>query len=369
MGPAQKLCLAGLASVLTAALAGCGTPGAPQPPSLNLADRVADLSAVRAGNEVTLTWTCPKKNTDKILLKGEIAVRVCRREGAGTCEIAGAGTQAAPGAKASYVDALPPALAAGSGRALHYFVELTNRNGRSAGLSNGASVLAGAAPGPVSGLRATVRKEGVELHWEADASQAEVRLERKLISPAKRERPSERGPMAPEPEAAEQNLLVEHGAQTGGALDKSVRFDESYEYRAQQVIRLTVDNQPLELAGEWSAPVRVDVLDVFPPEAPRGLVAVATTPPEGAQGAEAHSSIDLSWEPDTEADLAGYIVYRREEGGEWQRISGEQPVAGPAFHDANVAPGHAYFYAVSAVDQKGHESGRSGEAKEKAPDE
>jgi len=59
-------------------------PGAPQPPSLNLPDRATDLSAVRAGGQVSLTWTMPTKNTDKLLLKGNIAVRVCRNEPAST---------------------------------------------------------------------------------------------------------------------------------------------------------------------------------------------------------------------------------------------------------------------------------------------
>jgi fibronectin type 3 domain-containing protein len=42
-------------------------------------------------------------------------------------------------------------------------------------------------------------------------------------------------------------------------------------------------------------------------------------------------------------------------------------VVGPAFHDAQVAPGHTYTYAVSAVDQGGHESARSAEARETVP--
>jgi fibronectin type 3 domain-containing protein len=79
------------------------------------------------------------------------------------------------------------------------------------------------------------------------------------------------------------------------------------------------------------------------------------------------ASIDLSWLPVTEADLAGYAVFRREGDGEWQRISPAQPVVGPAFHDADVKPGHTYRYAVSAIDQGGHESARSAEAAETVP--
>ena len=70
-------------------LAGCGMPGAPLPPSLNLPIPVTDLSAVRTGSQVALAWTMPTKTTDKVLLKGNIAVRVCRNEtGAPACSIA-----------------------------------------------------------------------------------------------------------------------------------------------------------------------------------------------------------------------------------------------------------------------------------------
>jgi fibronectin type 3 domain-containing protein len=79
------------------------------------------------------------------------------------------------------------------------------------------------------------------------------------------------------------------------------------------------------------------------------------------------TSIDLSWKANTDTDLAGYAVYRREGDGPWQRISTAEPVVGPAFHDAHVRPGQAYRYAVTALDQTGHESGRSAEAEETAP--
>jgi fibronectin type 3 domain-containing protein len=128
------------------------------------------------------------------------------------------------------------------------------------------------------------------------------------------------------------------------------------------VVRINVDGRTLELASPLSAPVRVEALDVFPPAVPIGLAAVATAPGTGTE-----ASIDLSWQPVADADLAGYAVYRRESEVGWQRISPEQPVVGPAFHDAQVQPGHSYRYAVSAVDQGGYESARSAEAEETVP--
>ena len=101
---------------------------------------------------------------------------------------------------------------------------------------------------------------------------------------------------------------------------------------------------------------------MFPPAVPTGLAAVAT-----AAGSGTEASIDLSWQPGAEADLAGYAVYRREGTGGWQRISPTEPVIAPAFRDKQVQPGHTYRYAVSALDQGGHESERSVEAEETVP--
>jgi len=361
----QKMRWAALPLALAAGfvLAGCGTPGAPQPPSLNLPVAVTDLAASRAGNQVTLTWNMPKRSTDKLLLKNFVSVRVCRREGAGACVVAGAELAFAPGVEGAFTETLPAALAVGEPRPLSYFVELRNHRGRSAGLSNAAHVLAGVAPAPVDGLSAEVRKQGVVLRWTPAGSSAEaVRLHRKLLSPPPA-KPRE-GMLAPRPEPVNQNLLVEAGARSGRAIDKEIRFGQSYEYRAQRVARVTVEGQTVELDGELSAPVRIEASDVFPPDAPADLAAVATASEDGAENA-----IDLSWQPVTDADLAGYAVYRREGEAVWQRISPAEPLVPPAFHDAQVRPGHTYRYAVSAIGQNGHESARSAETQEIVPNQ
>jgi hypothetical protein len=369
MNLAKKLAWTALPIAFVAAVffAGCGTPGAPLPPSLKLPDPVTDLVATRVGNQVSLAFTLPKKNTDKLLLKGNLPVRICRKLEAETCDDVPNSLQLPPGAKAAFTETLPPALASGSPRPLTYFVELKNFRGRSAGLSNAGVVLAGQAPAPVAGLSASVRKQGVVLRWNPDSETTALRLHRKLLTPQPESKPqAQSGLLAPAPEPLEQNLLVEQaGAGLDRALDKDIRFGQVYEYRAQRVARVTAGGKPLELLGELSAPVRVEVLDIFPPDVPTGLAAVAT-----AAQASAQASIDLSWQPVTDADLAGYIVYRREAGEpnqSWQRISPPEPLVGPAFHDAGVQPGHTYHYSVASVSQSGHQSERSAETEETVP--
>lgn len=351
---------AGVAVGLCALLSGCGTPGAPQPPSLNLAAPVEDLSAIRTGDHVALTWTMPKRNTDKTALNHDVAVRICRREGTGTCSPVGADLSVAPGKAGSFTDALPGSLTGGEARPVSYFVELRNKKGRSAGPSNAATVLAGAAPHPIEGLKAEMRKQGVVLHWTADGETAPVRLQRKLLTPPATK--AKQGPLAPAPEPINETLLVEEDAAQGRAMDTTVRMGESYEYRAQRVSRVDVDGKTLELAGEISAPTDIESKDVFPPDVPTGLAAIATAGENGARPA-----IDLSWQAELDAGLAGYVVYRREGDGDWRRISPATPSIAPAFHDADVEAGHTYRYAVSAVDKNGRESTRSAEAGETVP--
>jgi fibronectin type 3 domain-containing protein len=77
-----------------------------------------------------------------------------------------------------------------------------------------------------------------------------------------------------------------------------------------------------------------------------------------ASGEGQQPFIDLTWAPNTEADLAGYYVYRRQETGEWVKITPE-PLKTPTFRDDDVVRGDEYQYCVSAVDLRGNESPRS----------
>ena len=348
-----------LSGVLSAVLSGCGTPGAPMPPSLGLPQTVGDLSAARVGDRVTLHWTMPRRNTDKLLLKGNVSARVCRRSGNSACEMAGGDLAIAPGSEGNFTETLPAALVSGTPRLVTYFVELKSSRGRSAGLSNGATILAGGAPAPVEGLTASVNRRGVVLHWKGGTETTSIRLERTLLSaPAPRAKNTLPGTPA-EPVLQKLSLDPEEAA-GHSAVDTSAHFGESYRYRVQRVARQVVDGKLVELAGEFSEPVRVDVLKEFPPAVPTGLAAVAVA-------GESGNFMDLNWQPVTESGLAGYLLYRSEDNGAWEKLT-EKPIATPFFRDGAVRSGHSYRYAVCSVGQSGHVSARSEEAAESVPE-
>src|SRR5580698_546706 len=96
-----------------AMLAGCASPGSPQPPSLHLPRPVSDLKAQRVGDSVQLRWTMPGDTTDGLALDGQRKVTVCRRVGAGVCAQVQSFPEM-PKAKIAIEDALPPVLVKGT---------------------------------------------------------------------------------------------------------------------------------------------------------------------------------------------------------------------------------------------------------------
>ena len=364
---------------------GCGEPGAPQPPSLDLPVPVRTLAAARTGNTVHLTWTTIDTTTDHTTPEGPISTHICRMLANGPCDEIASERQKL-GVAASFDDHLPDALTNGTPAVLTYFVELQNHGRKSAGRSNAALSISGAAPPALADLGVSTRAEGVVLHWSAapgaECEHCVVRIERHLVAPAGLPAGSPAGgaamtsapkaganksrasktlnPLAASAPSADQVLQVAaDGSEAANeALDRSVTLGATYEYRARRVEVAQAGSQEIEVAGPQSPPVRVETKDLFPPGVPQELVAVAD---------EGSKAIDLSWSPDSEPDLSGYIVYRRNaaaSSGEVQRISGGALLTTATYHDVQISVGTKYAYSVSAVDQAGNESARSAEAEE-----
>ena len=348
-------------------LTACGTPGPPQPPSLHLPQPPTDLTAARSGNEVHLHWTMPKRSTDRVLLKGDQDAHICRSIAKSPCESAG-DAKYAPLAEADFTDHLPAALTSGSPQLITYTIELRNARGRTAGPSNPAYSASGVALTKPTSFHAEIRIDGVVLDWQrtADGSTL-IRIQRTLIpKPGSSVKSTSKPTSASMRQGADvpllQTLEVPYAAQhdPGRAFDKDAAYNQIYRYTAQRVTTLTLDGYKIEIASDPSDAFTLNTRDIFPPIVPSGLIAVAS-PDEHV--------IDLSWSPNAENDLAGYVVYRREAGSSAApvRISPDQPVATPAFRDANPRPGTRYAYSVSAVDQDHNESARSQETEEALP--
>lgn len=360
-------------------LAGCGLAANPQPPTLWLPEPPRDLAAARVGDQVKLHWTMPKNTTDKVVLKGDQTAHICWITGvAGVSAAAGKSApksvpssglpncesdgdqRYAPDKPAEFTAQLPTALTQGNPRAVTWFVELENHAGKTAGPSNPGWVAAGAAPQALTGLRLETQASGVVLHWQPSAPQPGLvlRIHRALVMQAGAAQPSESNG-APPPE--EQTLEVDlEKSDPGQAIDSDAALDHSWRYTVERVLRVNLDHHALEIAGLAAAPATISAKDIFPPAVPSGLAVVVDE--------QAHA-LDLSWTPDTDADLAGYVIYRRDvtTGTIAERISGKALVVPPSFEDKNTVAGHRYAYAVSAVDQDGNESARSPEVEEESP--
>ena len=344
-------------------LVACGMVAPPQPPSLYLPQPITDLTATRINNEVHLHWTMPKRATDRVLLKGDQDAHVCRSFWSNPCDPAG-DAKYAPEAQADFIDHLPAALTSGPPQLITYTVELRNHRGNTAGPSNPVWSASGPAPAQAKSFVPEIHTEGVLLQWQPtpDASSF-IRIQRTLVAkttavPKQSSALLRKGSEVP----AQQTLEVAYNPQhdPAHAYDKDAAFNQEYRYTAQRIQTLTLSGHKIEIASEASPAVTLNTRDIFPPAVPTGLVAVASP--------EEHA-IDLSWSPNPENDLAGYIVYRREEGAAATstRISPAQPIPGPAFRDTTAVPGKHYAYSVSAIDQDKNESQRSPEVEESLP--
>jgi hypothetical protein len=118
-------------------------------------------------------------------------------------------------------------------------------------------------------------------------------------------------------------------------------------------VRAVVVVARLAVESEASGPACRMLVDTYPPAAPRGLNAVASA-----------GSINLIWDANAEADLAGYYVWRAIGAQPLQQITPDL-VTDAAFFDG-VQPGLRFTYAVQAVDKAGNKSPLSERVEETA---
>lgn len=114
----------------------------------------------------------------------------------------------------------------------------------------------------------------------------------------------------------------------------------------------TVELEPGTTMAQFEIETLLSVSDpnLIPPLAPTGLSAAA-----------GDGTVWLNWNDNTEADLAGYNVYRSTTSGSgYAKINGSL-VSSSAYEDSSAGNGTTYYYVVTAVDTLSNESDFSNE--------
>jgi hypothetical protein len=339
-------------------LVACGTPGAPQPPSLNIPKPINDLKAVRKGDTVTLSWTAPEDTTDGALVHHSGKMIVRRDAGEGQAEVGEAPLDPVHKSQQSRAETLKDSLTdlLGSSAAdfAIYTVEAANNSGKSGGQSNQAAVPLVLTPATPKDVQAKVVPQGVSISWNQSwPPQTRTNLNVQYFYRIMRRLEGANQP----PVMVKQ---ISAGNEAALVIDTGIDWERQYQY---WVVPVTLwekdDRQKGAVEGEDSNVVSINTHDVFPPAVPSGLQAVFSQ-------VGPKSFIDLTWIPNTDRDLAGYNIYRRTENTEPVKIN-PRLLTIPAFHDETVQPGMKYFYSVSAVDLRNNESAKSQEASEAVP--
>ena len=340
-------------------LCSCGTPGAPQPPSLNLAKPISDLQATRTGDQVTLTWTIPTQTTDGASFRHRGSTRVCRaidQVSIDRCS-AIATLPASANEKTASFNSEIPSQSNGPSDYATYAVEVLNDRRRSAGLSNQVKI-------PTTVVSHLSGSPKIQVTEDAVIATATVVPREPSLQQALELRRKEKDTDL-ETTVAQRPLDLPEGEAANLELrDENFVWEKKYDYRVVLVASAKVPGSTVVFDADASAPIEVLVHDVFPPAVPTGLQAVFSGQTPGQQ-----PDIDLTWNPNMDRDLAGYFVYRRRQGEPATAANrlNPQPVTTPSYRDIDVQLGNTYVYSVSAVDERGNESKRSEETSEQVP--
>lgn len=351
---------AGLA-VAVLLVTACGKKGPPQPSIRILPSAAQGLTLRQVGPRVVLTATLPMQETNGTPIAGPVQVKILRmpatetlRPGAvsdrylqhqferGAKVLATLGgdslAKAAPGGRLTYLDASIAPGPAGSAMRLFYSVLIIDAQGKRSPLPVPPMVEIARAPAPAHDLKVEASEGRVRLTWEpgeGDPLNGTFNIYRRLVTD--NEEPVL--PINPQP-------IVGTSYE-----DTTIVYGAAYRYMVRAVI-----GKALTVRESADIPeVEVRPLDVYPPKIPTG-VAVSSEGPV----------IRVYWFPNSEPDLGGYHIFRRETADGEFKLAGEVGPTETAFADATVRPGVRYHYVVSAFDSAtpANESPRSEERTE-----
>jgi predicted small lipoprotein YifL len=338
------------------AAAGCGRKGALELPYSRIPAPVEDLAVTQRGDRAILEWTNPGKNIDghppvdiesveiwmipeapertgsrprpgDLEKRGRMITRLAREDVASLSKTDGPGS---PRLVTSVpLEGIPPAS---GGRT--FSLRIRANGGRLSEFSSPVSLEIRLCSLPPEEPAVTVTETFVEIRWSPPRANLDGTIPALIRGYTVYRSEEGRPPRRLTPESVT-GLRFE---------DRDVRFGTALRYFVRTVSKA---EGPYLESGDSEA-VEVFPRDVFPPSVPEGLAGIA----EGGY-------VSLSWKAGTESDLAGYRVWRREEGLSDDTLLTPEPVPGSVFRDTSGLENKVYLYSVSALDRSGNESGRS----------
>ncbi len=348
----------------------CGKRGPSLPPIKVLPAKVVDLKARQIGDSAILSFLIPEKNTDGSPIDGTLsAIVLCSVEQ----------IQEEVSSPPSYDEFLKMAKICmkvdpekirrnkrdqrayvedkiferygekAEEKLFSYAIQLKDDKGKISALSNISSVKSGRPLSTPTRLQARVLEDGIQLLWKPPLSET-VEKEEQLYNLYRMEVLSSEqftGARASRTDKASTALLEEEELKflfepinkqpisETMYVDGFFQFGKHYLYSARSLH----DDSGLFRESRNSNIIDVQPQDIFPPESPKGLIAVA----EGGV-------IRLFWYPNSESDLGGYKIYRASErSGPFLFIT-ETPPHMTSYTDRDVIPEKTSHYYLTAFD-------------------
>jgi hypothetical protein len=346
----KGLCL--LFLVWPVLLSGCAKTGDPHPPTVLVARPAVDLTAIQYSDQIMLTVSVPVQNTNGSALAGPGAMEIWRRVEDRAPGTSPAADEAFPKEAVKIqeikADQLPSfqrdkklvlrddlSLADRSqiySKGFRYSVRFINRKRQSAGWSNQVIVAPVPIPPPPRSLSSEITQDYVRLRWVTPAENMDGSTPPRIsgFNIYRSEDPRVFPP-------GSLNLDPIPGSEFD---DRSFEFDKTYYY-----VISVVGSRAHPYAESLASPaLMVEPRDTFPPGSPQNLNGVATGP-----------AVMLLWMAPPERDVAGYRIYRRDDGEAAPRLLEREPVKALSYRDEKVLQGKKYDYRVAAVDTHGNE--------------
>jgi len=346
-----------IASFVLLFLPSCGKKGPLEPPLVRIPQKVEIFNILQRGDKIMLEWTNPSAYLDGSPLQGirEIEIWLVEEEKSESEEAKGVTLEEFE-KKARLLaslkkdqfpeyqkrkDKIPleflfPYKLTGEDigtKNLTFALRIKDERKRKSEFSNLLSIKPQTFPLPPSHIQARLFEDRIEISWKSPEESREFST------------PQLSGYNLYRFEGEELPRLLNSALIKGEKYeDKDFLFGRTYRYFLRAVASETL---PFLESGD-SEIVEVVTKDIFAPSPPLGLTAIAGP-----------SFITLSWAENKEKDLAGYRVWRKEEGQDEFSFLTEQPFSENTYTDRTVEKKRRYYYAITAQDRFGNESEKS----------